>query len=76
MNQSAMLETLLALKWAELDALVALLTQSPASVRRLAQMRPNLWVEHLAELALMSELASRLEDDYRALVRSAEPAPR
>ena len=76
MNQSAMLETLLALKRAELDALAALLTQSPASVRTLAQLSPDLWVQHLAELAVLSELASWLEGDYRALVRSAEPAPR
>jgi len=42
----------------------------------LGQLRPDRWVQHLAELALLSELASRLEDDYRALVRSAAPGPR
>ena len=71
MNQSAMLETLLALKWAELDALAALLTQSPAFVRTLARMRPHRWVAHVGELALLNEYSGRLDGDYRELVRSA-----
>ena len=71
-----LIETLIALKMAELDDLAALLTRSPGSVRALAQLRPDRWVQHLTELALLSELASRLESDYRALVRSAAPGPR
>ena len=71
-----LIDTLIALKMAELDDLAAQLTCSPGSVRALAQLRPDRWVQHLAELALLSELASRLEDDYRALVRSAAPAQR
>ena len=70
MNQSAMLETLLALKWAELEALAALLTQSPASVRALARMRPDRWVAHVSELALLDDYSRRLGDDYRELVCS------
>ena len=66
-----MLETLLALKWAELDALAALLVQLPGSMRALALMRPDRWAAHVSELALLDEYSRRLKGDYQKLVCSS-----
>ena len=55
---------LIALKWAELDALAAMLQPS---LRSAAPVAPIEWVARLAELATIHDLAGRLEGDYRQL---------
>ena len=65
-----LIETLINLKMAELEALACLLNRPPRSIRAEALAHPDKWVERLAELTLLAEYAGRLEDGYRALVRS------
>ena len=65
-----LLETLINLKVAELEALACLLNSPPRSIRAQARAHPDRWVERLAELTLLAEYAGRLEDGYRALVDS------
>ena len=57
-----LIEELIGLKWAELNAFAAMLRPS---LRSAAPVGPTEWVARLAELATLHNLAGRLEDDYR-----------
>jgi hypothetical protein len=62
--RSRMLESMLALRHAELDALERLVMArwSSGAVAGVAKLRPDLWVERVAELHRLAELARRLPD--------------
>ena len=65
-----LIETLINLKMAELEAFSRLLNRPPRFIRAEALAHPDRWVERLAELTLLAEYAGRLGDSYRALVDS------
>ncbi len=65
------LEQLIGIKEAELYALEELLRLQPHDACALEVMRPDLWVERLAQLVLLSDYAGQLPESFAALIRDA-----
>jgi hypothetical protein len=65
------LEYLIAVKTAELYAAEDLLRPKPVAWATLAPMRPDEWVQRLAEVKLLHDYAGRLTASFEALVRDA-----
>jgi hypothetical protein len=63
------LEQLIGIKEAELYALEGLLRLQPHDACALEVMRPNFWVEQLAQLVLLSDYAGQLPESFAALIR-------
>ena len=68
MGDVQFLEQLIALKFAELDDVAAELTPSNASLRSLAQSRPDEWAEQLAQLANLWEFGASLPAEFAGFV--------
>jgi hypothetical protein len=65
------LECLLAIKRAELYAVEDLLRSQPTAWPTFAPMRPDEWVQRLAEVKLLHDYAGHMADSFEALVRDA-----
>lgn len=62
-----LIEEILALKWAELDAFAAMLRPSLRSAKG---VDPARWVTHLTGLANLDDLSRSLDEDYRRLANA------
>jgi hypothetical protein len=62
------LEQLIGIKEAELYALEELLRLQPHDACALEMMRPDLWVERLAQLVLLRDYAGQLPERFAALM--------
>ena len=69
------LEQLIGIKKAELYALEELLTLLPHDGCALEVLRPDLWVERLAQLVLLNDYAGQLPESFAALIRDAGVPP-
>ena len=65
------LECLLAIKRAELCAVEDLLRSQPTAWLRIAPMRPDEWVQRLAEVKLLHDYAGHMAESFEAFVRDA-----
>jgi hypothetical protein len=66
------LEILIALRFAELHDVAAQLTQSHASIRALAQSRPDQWAEHLAQIEMLWDYQGRLPAEFAGFLADQE----
>src|SRR5262245_48397446 len=69
------LEQLVGIREAELYALEELLRLQPHDACALEVMRPDLWVERLAQLVLLSDYSGELPESFAALIRDAGVPP-
>jgi hypothetical protein len=70
-DEERTLQQLITLKCEELYAVEELLRPQPVAWARFSLMRPDEWVQRLAEVNLLHDYAGRLAESFDALVRAA-----
>lgn len=70
-----MLEILIALRFAELHDVAAQLTPSNASIRALAQSRPDQWAEPLAQIEMFWDYQRRLPAEFAGFLADQGDVP-